>query len=66
MVRLIEPRSTRIRLLTVSPRSLVKFAMAESAGRVDGSLSDGYATKHGLAPVIVNVQLVPSYAFGWQ
>jgi hypothetical protein len=49
----------------MSPRSLVKFAIAESAGRVDGSLSVGNATKHGLVPVIVNVQLVPSSALGW-
>ena len=52
-------------LLAVSPRSLVKSAMAALAGRVDGLLSVGNATKQGLAPVIVKVQLVPSKAFGW-
>src|SRR5438046_661169 len=64
MLRLNWPRSTRTMLLAVSPRSLVKSAIAESAGRVDGSLSDGNGTKQGLARVIVNVQLVPSKAFG--
>ena len=61
MARFIVPRSTRTMLLTVSPRSFVKFAMSASTGGLLGS----YGTRQGLAPVVVNVQAVPSFAFGW-
>ena len=58
---LIVPFSRRSKLLTVSPRSLVKLAMSASAGRLAGL----YATKQGFAPVIVSVHPVPTLAAGY-
>src|SRR6267143_498539 len=61
MPRFIVPRSTRTMLFTVSPRSLVKSAISASTGGVLGS----YGTRQGFAPVVVNVQSVPCFDFGW-
>src|SRR5215218_11138285 len=61
MPRSIVPRSTRMMLLTVSPRSFVNSAIAAGAG----GAAKSYGSKHLVAPVFVNVHEFVSRPAGW-